>query len=85
MKKIDYMSLNCGSTQPLITQSALGNVEVSLAPVEEMVMFAEQTEKITLLQNHLIHENNRLIELRDFLLPRLMSGEVDVSKLELSS
>ena len=30
------------------------------------------------------HENKRLAELRDALLPKLMSGEIDVSKIDLT-
>ena len=29
------------------------------------------------------HENARLVELRDSLLPKLMSGEIDVSEVEV--
>jgi type I restriction enzyme, S subunit len=29
-------------------------------------------------------ENNRLIQLRDTLLPKLMSGEIDVSKVDIN-
>lgn len=30
-----------------------------------------------------IHENQRLITIRDSLLPKLMSGELDVSEIEI--
>ena len=50
---------------------------------EELCIFHNLVEPLFLmiLQNQ--HENKKLCELRDLLLPRLMSGEIDVSEVEI--
>ena len=51
----------------------------------------KQKELIELLMplmnliEHNSHQNNRLIQLRDTLLPKLMSGEIDVSNVDIST
>ena len=81
LKRIDYDSLNTGSTQPLITQKSLKNLNVIL-PDENILSKFEMLSKVIFDRIYL--NNNEivnLIKLRDTLLPKLMSGEIDVSKL----
>lgn len=85
LKNIDFSVLNCGSTQPLITQSALGNVQVPVISDTELKRFNQRIESLITIQNRLIEENTALSMIRDLLLPKLMSGEIDVSNLDLSS
>lgn len=83
LKKIDYQNMNRGSTQPLITQSDLKNVEIVL-PTEEFLCTYEQIAGA--LMKHVdenVVENDKLAELRDTLLPKLMSGELDISKIDI--
>ena len=81
LKRIDYDSLNTGSTQPLITQKSLKTVNVVL-PDEQTLSNFENTSKIIFDE---IYNNQKeiatLTKLRDTLLPKLMSGEIDVSRI----
>ena len=81
LKRIDYDSLNTGSTQPLITQKSLKTVNVVLPDENSLFEFENISkvffDKIYINQN----EIRSLTKLRDTLLPKLMSGEIDVSKI----
>ena len=78
LKGIDYSAINRGSTQPLITQTDVKNTDVIIAP--ENVLKEYESITSTLFSKHRanIKENSRLSLLRDTLLPRLISGELEV-------
>lgn len=81
LKNVDYIALNRGSTQPLITQTDISNLDIKynkemFKKFEEMVVNIR--EKI--YKNEL--ENKTLEQLRDTLLPKLMNGEIDLDKIE---
>ena len=78
LKGIDYSAINRGSTQPLITQTDVKNTDVIIAP--ENVLKEYESITSTLFSKHRanIKENSRISTLRDTLLPRLMSGELEV-------
>ena len=73
--------MNRGSTQPLITQSDLKGVAI-IRP-DETILKEFEGRASTLMS--MILEKDRqsctLAALRDALLPRLMSGEIDVSEV----
>ena len=69
------------STMPAITFSTLNNLELIIPDSEIMKKFDNISEKIRLKQLNLLNENKKLTQLRDTLLPKLMSGEIDVSKI----
>lgn len=73
LKGIDYSAINRGSTQPLITQTDVKNTDVIIAP--ENVLKEYESITSTLFSKHRanIKENSR-----HTLLPRLMSGELEV-------
>ena len=81
LKRIDYDSLNTGSTQPLITQKSLKTVNVVLPDENTLSRF----ENISKIYFDNIYTNQKeitsLTKLRDTLLPKLMSGEIDVSEI----
>ena len=73
-----------GSRQRVLPGTAM-LFKLPLPPVsviEEYSSFSESVE--SMIRNNLL-ENQKLTKLRDILLPRLMSGEIDVSALELLS
>ena len=81
LKRIDYDSLNTGSTQPLITQKSLKTVNVIL-PDEKTLFNFEKISDIFFDKIYIINNEIRsLTKLRDTLLPKLMSGEIDVTKI----
>ena len=83
LKTIDYASLNRGSTQPLITQTDLKNIEIIIPDNKVLTKFEHLISSLTKIQNQINQENEQLTQLRDTLLPKLMSGEIDVSKVEI--
>ena len=82
LKKINYDMLNVGSTQPLITQTALKNLEVLIPPKDILMKFEKLVSKLYLEVDKNNLEIIKLSSLRDNLLPKLMSGEIDVSKVK---
>ncbi|AKS70344.1 restriction endonuclease subunit S [Staphylococcus schleiferi] len=79
LKSIDYISLNRGSTQPLLSQKDIKNTKVVM-PTNATLLSKYQKEN-----NHILKmidqkniENQKLAQLRDTLLPKLMSGEIEI-------
>lgn len=72
-----------GSVQKNLYVSLLEPLTVSIPDDKSLTMFnATGTSILNAVHNNCI-ENTKLIHLRDALLPRLMSGELDVSTIEL--
>ena len=75
LKSIDYISLNRGSTQPLLSQKDIKNTKVAM-PTNETLLSTYQKEN-----NHILkmmdqkYRKPKLTQLRDTLLPKLMSGK----------
>ena len=82
LKNIDYYSLNRGSTQPLLTQGDLKKQIIYFN--EEMVGKFEKENQIFVekIRNN-EKENQRLEQLRDTLLPKLMNDEIDLDNIEI--
>ncbi len=83
LKRIDYHSLNRGSTQPLITQSDINKVSVLIPDSETLIKYETLAGTLMSKYEANIQENQKLAKTRDILLPRLMSGELDVSSIDL--
>lgn len=75
-------SIVTGAVQPKISQANLNKVSVIIPSQEELKFFDETIQPIFAQIRTLREENDRLTATRDTLLPRLMSGEIDVSELE---
>ena len=73
-----------GSTQKYISLTELRNIPIVIPPNEILTDFKDIINPIfnNIKINNL--EINTLINLRDILLPKLMSGEIDVSKINLN-
>ncbi|REH88664.1 restriction endonuclease subunit S, partial [Staphylococcus felis] len=76
---IDYISLNRGSTQPLLSQKDIKNTKVAM-PTNETLLYKYQNENdhILKMMDQKNIENQKLAQLRDTLLPKLMSGEIEI-------
>lgn len=72
-----------GTTQQQLTVPDFRKTEIILPTKEEMASFTDVVSPLfeTMWANQA--ENAKLADLRDTLLPRLMSGELDVSSLDL--
>lgn len=72
-----------GAVQPKISQANLRSIQVVIPPQNELIAF---NRLINPFFDHIrqnCDQSKELTKLRDTLLPRLMSGEIDVSALEL--
>lgn len=76
--RIDFSSLNRGSTQPLITQSDLKKQNVVIPPDSILIAHANLSSPLSMQIQHNIDTNKTLSAIRDTLLPKLMSGEIRV-------
>ena len=83
LKRIDYRSMNRGSTQPLITQGDMKKVPILIPDNETILKFETFVGQLMEQYQTNLFENEKLVELRDTLLPKLMSGEIDVSDLDI--
>ena len=83
LKRIDYSSMNRGSTQPLITQGDMNKVSVLIPDVDTLYEFEMIAGTLMAQYEANITENNHLANIRDTLLPKLMSGELDVSDINI--
>jgi len=78
MSNIDYDNMNRGSTQPLITQSDLGKVECIIPDEENLQKFEQLVNILFSKVQENQQENQKLANIRDTLLPKLMNGEIEV-------
>lgn len=83
LKCVDFTSIKRGSTQPLITQGDLKGLSLAV-PDEEVIIkeFVIYVEKLLQQIHSNLRENETLIEIRDYLLPRLLSGEIELKEAE---
>ena len=72
-----------GSAQPKFNKTDFKNTSILLPPVELLSRFHDIVSPMFELIRRNQAENKRLSALRDSLLPRLMSGELDVSSIDL--
>lgn len=83
LHRIDYSSMNRGSTQPLITQGDMKKVVVLVPDEDTLAKFEKFAGSLMVKWEATNNENVKLASLRDTLLPKLMSGELDVSNIDL--
>ncbi|WP_363174763.1 restriction endonuclease subunit S [uncultured Pseudoramibacter sp.] len=83
LQRIDYHTMNRGSTQPLITRGDMNKVAILIPDQQTLDDFEVLVGQLMLQYEANLLENAKLAELRDALLPKLMSGEIDVSGIDL--
>lgn len=71
------------STLPALNFSTLEKLDIIIPDSISMQQFTDFSKTVRLIQYNIKQENQRLAQLRDTLLPKLMSGELDVSDIEL--
>ena len=84
VKRLDLASMNSGSAVPSMTTSILNALSLPVPPRDSLLSFNAKLQSMydAVRANNL--ENRRLESLRDSLLPKLMAGEIDVSKIDLT-
>ena len=79
----NVQSIVTGAVQPKISQANLKNISIIIPSKSELNEFDAIIQPIFAQIRTLRDENNKLISLRDTLLPKLMSGKLDVSDIDL--
>jgi len=77
-------NLNVNAAQPGINQSGVNSLPILVPPKRLINAFDESVEAILALLFNLSKKNPVLQRTRDLLLPRLISGELDVSELDIN-
>jgi len=72
-----------GTSQPLLTQGILNTITIKIPEEELITKFGDVADAIQKQIDKNTLENNRLTELRDSLLPKLISGDLDISDLDI--
>lgn len=78
----NVQSIVTGAVQPKISQANLNKVPIVIPSEAELKAFDESIQPFFAEIRNLRAENDRLATVRDSMLPRLMSGELDVSELD---
>ena len=78
LQTVDFASLNNGGDIPTLNRNVLSNIEVIEPEKKLQDMFAKIAEPQYQKIRNLEKQNNQLKMARDVLLPKLMSGEVEV-------
>ena len=82
-KRTPVKSIVTGAVQPKISQANLRSVQVVIPPQNELDMFNELIRPMFDQIRQHQEQNNTLTAMRDALLPKLMSGEVDISAIQI--
>ena len=83
VKSKDLASMNAGSAVPSMTTAILNALELPLPSIEALKHFEVSVAPMYEMMQKNEEESHKLAKLRDALLPKLMSGEIDVSALSL--
>lgn len=79
LMNIDYKSLNRGSTQPLLSQKDIKNINVVIPESNDLLdKYKKMTDMYFKQIDTLKKQTCYLVDLRDTLLPKLMSGEIEI-------
>ena len=83
LKSKDLAALNAGSAVPSMTTDILNAMEVVIPSAEALEAFENIVSAMYLQLERNTQQSGKLAEVRDTLLPRLMSGELDVSEVDI--
>ena len=71
-----------GTTVLAISKESITNYKILIPPEELILKFDELAKNIEKIKDNNLIEMEKLTKLRNILLPKLMSGEIDVSQLD---
>lgn len=78
MKNIDFRAIRTGSAQPQLTNNSISTIKIILPNEELIKVFDGTCIQYYKYINQLMKKSELLTEARDRLLPKLMSGEIDL-------
>ena len=82
-KQTPVKAIVTGAVQPKISQANLRSIQVVIPPPKLLMDYNNQIDPLFTLLRTNEEANKSLSALRDTLLPKLMSGEIDVSDIQL--
>ena len=80
---LDYSIFQGGSAVPTLNRNHIHSYSIKIPPLSTQESFAKRVESMIYAIYQNSQESKVLSNLRDTLLPRLMSGEIDVSDIEI--
>jgi type I restriction enzyme, S subunit len=81
---VDYLTNNAtGSAYPAVNAKDFNNANVLLPDAEILKIFHRISDQLYILKQNLQKKNSVLQRTRDLLLPKLISGEIDVESLDI--
>lgn len=83
VKAKDLASMNAGSAVPSMTTDILNAMELAIPSAERLAAFECLVAPMYQAMQANSRESAKLAELRDALLPKLMSGEIDISSIQI--
>ena len=83
LKNAELPSRHIGTGQPLMTQGILNAIPCALPDLSEIDAFNDLCEPLQQQFDNNLAENVQLAALRETILPKLMSGELSLSDIEL--
>ena len=79
------ISLSSGSARDNLSQDKIKDLLITVPHLGLIQKYADITENILNKIKFNLQENKKLTQLRDFLLPMLMNGQVEVDSLDFAS
>lgn len=83
LKNASLPNRHIGTSQPLLTQGILNAIPCNMPKIDEINEFNDICVPLQEMIDTNVTENIQLAHLRDTILPKLMSGEIDVSAIQL--
>ncbi|MGX8851131.1 restriction endonuclease subunit S [Amedibacillus sp. YH-ame10] len=83
VKSLALASLNAGSAVPSMTTNILNAMQLYIPDTETLQRFEKVVQPMYIAMRENIKQSENLAIIRDTLLPKLMSGELDVSDIDL--
>ena len=84
LRQEEIFHLRTGTAQQHIYPKHIAQLPIKKLDEHRVTAFTERVTPLFSMIGENIQENKKLGELRDALLPRLMSGEIDVSKVDIT-
>ena len=82
IKSRDLASMNAGSAVPSMTTSILNAIELRIPSQKALSVFENTVSSMYVMMNENTVQLQKLTKLRDTLLPKLMSGELNVTNIK---
>lgn len=82
LRNASLSSRHIGTGQPLMTQGILNAIPIKYPAEEKISAFIETCSPIHKMISANRQQNESLVSIRDSMIPKLMSGELDISNLD---